>query len=182
MTDKTVEVGNFYSEKQIYKVEEVQGTEAVVTNTKGDKIAVSLEYLNNLSGPNDFKETRHVTQTQIEQILSNSKGELIKVNFNKKPQGKNIAADVMSALRDAKIHSKPWSEIEKVVKRSVSTEVKGDERTLVGYPTKNGSDNGRVLVIDLEVEENNKFRMVDTRTVNWLIVDGVKYTRSDVSN
>lgn len=47
---------------------------------------------------------------------------------------------------------------------------------------KNGSDNGRVLVIDLELQEENKFRMVDTRTVNWLIVDGVKYTRSDVSN
>lgn len=182
MKEKAVEVGNFYSEKEIYKVEEVQGTEAVVTNTKGEQLAVSLEYLNNLSGPNDFTKTRHVTQTQIEQILSNSKGELIKVNFNKKPQGKNIAADLMRALREAKIHSKPWNEIDKIVKRSVSAEVKGDERTLVGYPTKNGSDNGRVLVIDLELQEENKFRMVDTRTVNWLIVDGVKYTRSDVSN
>ena len=107
---------------------------------------------------------------------------IIKVNFNKTPQGKNIAADLMRALREAKIHSKPWNEIDKIVKRSVSAEVKGDERTLVGYPTKNGSDNGRVLVIDLELQEENKFRMVDTRTVNWLIVDGVKYTRSDVSN
>jgi hypothetical protein len=35
---------------------------------------------------------------------------------------------------------------------------------------------GRSMVEDLETTDKNRLRQVDHRTINWIIVDGVKYT------
>lgn len=53
----------------------------------------------------------------------------------------------------------------------------GSERTIRGRLVKPEPLLGRSMVEDLElpVTEKNRLRQVDHRTINWLIVDGVKY-------
>lgn len=56
--------------------------------------------------------------------------------------------------------------------------VDGSERILKGRLVKPEPLLGRSMVEDLELPltDKNRMRQVDHRTINWLIVDGVKYT------
>lgn len=59
------------------------------------------------------------------------------------------------------------------------TKANGEERTLVGHLVGIEAHLGRTNVIDLEVPENDRtlgLRLVDNRTIEWLVIDGVKYT------
>lgn len=51
----------------------------------------------------------------------------------------------------------------------------GSERTLRGRLIRPEPLLGRSMVEDLDEVGSNKMRQVDHRTINWLIVDGVKY-------
>ena len=53
----------------------------------------------------------------------------------------------------------------------------GTERTLRGKLVKPEPLLGRSMVEDLDSDDKkNRLRQVDHRTINWLVVDGVKYT------
>lgn len=52
----------------------------------------------------------------------------------------------------------------------------GEERVLRGRLVKPEPLLGRSMVEDLDVKGVNRLRQVDHRTINYLIVDGVKYT------
>jgi len=52
-------------------------------------------------------------------------------------------------------------------------------RTLVGVLIQPEPLLGRSLVRDLELDYKNGFRLVDHRTIQWLIIDGVKYVLRD---
>lgn len=51
----------------------------------------------------------------------------------------------------------------------------GEERILRGRLIRPEPLLGRSMVEDLDVDADHKVRQVDHRTINWLIVDGVKY-------
>lgn len=51
----------------------------------------------------------------------------------------------------------------------------GNERTLRGRLIRPEPLLGRSMVEDLDETTSNKLRQVDHRTINWLIVEGVKY-------
>lgn len=52
----------------------------------------------------------------------------------------------------------------------------GEERTLRGRLVNSEHLMGRSMVEDLDVDaDSHRLRQVDHRTINWLIVDGVKY-------
>jgi hypothetical protein len=51
----------------------------------------------------------------------------------------------------------------------------GNERTLRGRLIRPEPLLGRSMVEDLDEATSNKLRQVDHRTINWLIVEGVKY-------
>lgn len=51
----------------------------------------------------------------------------------------------------------------------------GTPRTLRGYLKGVEDVRGRSFCVDLDVEDDNKIRLVDHRTIQWLIFDGVKY-------
>ena len=53
--------------------------------------------------------------------------------------------------------------------------VDGSERTLRGRLIRPEPLLGRSMVEDLDEPTSNKLRQVDHRTINWLIVEGVKY-------
>jgi len=51
----------------------------------------------------------------------------------------------------------------------------GTERTLRGRLVKPEPLLGRSSVEDLDIKSNNRLRLVDHRTLKWIIVDGTKY-------
>ncbi len=51
----------------------------------------------------------------------------------------------------------------------------GERRVLRGYLAKAEPLLGRSYCVDIDVVEDNKLRLVDHRTIHWLICDNVKY-------
>ena len=70
--------------------------------------------------------------------------------------------------------------LKEVLESEFPSILEGEERILIGYHKGEATPQGRILVVDLEAsfdkKEITKVRQVDPRTINWLIVDKVKYT------
>lgn len=62
------------------------------------------------------------------------------------------------------------------VKQPKKGEEEGEERVLRGRLLSHEALLGRSYVEDLDKPENDRVRLVDHRTIRWLVVDGVKYT------
>lgn len=56
------------------------------------------------------------------------------------------------------------------------TKQEGEERTLRGRLVQPEPLLGRSHVEDLDITEGHKLRLVDHRTIKWLVLEGVKYT------
>ena len=53
--------------------------------------------------------------------------------------------------------------------------IEGEECTMVCHLVKAESSLGRSTVIDLSTSHANKFRKVDHRSINWIIINNCKY-------
>lgn len=62
------------------------------------------------------------------------------------------------------------------LKQTKKDEEEGEERVLRGRLLTPEPLLGRSYVEDLDIAEGNRMRLVDHRTIKWLIVDGIKYT------
>ena len=113
-----------------------------------------------------------VTQTQMAQKLEFVGQMPFSVCFTKKVDP-NAVAD---GLANADLGSQ--AKRRKVVKQLMQ----GEERVLHGVLDRSGEDDvqmelGRYRVIDLDAKRKGEHaqRLVDTRTIRWLVCDGVKY-------
>ena len=106
------------------------------------------DLIDELDSADSFTKTTKATMTELAKTLSTSHETPFTVNFNKQLTVKNI--------KEGKEH--------------------GDERTLRGKLIAPEPLLGRSQVEDLDIKEGEyRFRSVDHRSINWLIVDGVKH-------
>jgi len=61
-------------------------------------------------------------------------------------------------------------------KQAKKNEEEGEERVLRGRLISHEALLGRSYVADMDKPEKDRVRLVDHRTIKWLVVDGVKYT------
>lgn len=109
------------------------------------------------------------------------------VNFNK--QGEELSPSKLISAREKQlqeaveaieraaankkgIKNAALAAIKEIQENPIQEVMKGDERTLRGYKTQFDSITGYYNVIDME---KNAQRQVNVNTINWLVVDGVKY-------
>jgi hypothetical protein len=104
------------------------------------------------------------------------------VNFNTQIKEKD-ALDAMAAIYPNK-GGKMLSEADykKKAKEILASVIVGKERTMVGRHYGSVNEFGRVSFIDMEIEKDttkadydSRTRQVDPRTINWMIIRGVKY-------
>lgn len=55
----------------------------------------------------------------------------------------------------------------------------GDERIITGYASGEYDSFGRMYFIDLERDDDDCIRLVDTRKIRWIIFNGTKYTSTN---
>jgi hypothetical protein len=114
---------------------------------------------------------------------------LEKMGTNIKVTGRDLIANALSADYFAEEVTTTMTDVaEKLVtshnrpltvcfiKQAKKGEEDGEERVLRGRLVKHESLLGRSYVEDLDKTENDRIRLVDHRTIRWLVVDGVKYT------
>jgi len=116
-----------------------------------------------------FDEEEKVNRTSIIETLVANPRTAMTVNFHKKPDHKDAA----KALEEGKgkLSTRAWN-------KKVQEAYTGKESTLVGYHTGSFDGHSRLQFIKLDGKNATKggdFRLVDTRTVNWVIVNRTKY-------
>lgn len=107
--------------------------------------------------------------SELAEILEDAGDTCFTVSFKKKVDKDHVEELLLSTdraeLKDAAFCSK--------FSKSIT---EGEECTLVGHLVDAESSLGRSTVIDLLTKSKNKFRQVDHRTINFIIIKNVKYT------
>lgn len=126
-----------------------------------------------------FSETKAVSQTEMIQILLEKAGHVaFTANFNKKPDMKAAETELKNlypnkGIKGVGIASR--DDFNKGIKAALSKIMVGEERTIIARIMSIDSLRGRIQVVDLEAPAENNIRQIDPRTLNWLILNNVKY-------
>jgi hypothetical protein len=98
------------------------------------------------------------------------------VCFYKQVKEVDVVAEIITSISGAKI-----AEIEKAVKTGVKKAIVGEQRIMIGRHYGSSDEFGRIHFVDMEIQRDlsknydNRMRLVDPRTIQWLIVGNVKY-------
>ena len=161
-------VGDRISETQYYEIKELVrmdgGRGARVQNERGFEFTISARIIEEgMYSANQHVLEEKVTRTEMVEVLENAGDTIFTVNFNKQVDAKAVlerlkASKVATTIKAAKML------------------LEGNERTLVGYLLSTEPKMGRSQVIDLEIDPSkHRIRLVDHRTLNWIIIRNVKY-------
>lgn len=176
--------GEYYSRLSFGKILSSNGRSITIQNEDGkswtiDEDIVSLEF--DIHG--QYTSEEKVTRTEMVNILKVSTRIVFIVNYNKQAKPADVIAEISELYPNKGGDLKSEKAFNKAVKERIDAFIKGDERTLIGWHQGREDDFGRLRVIDLqepkELTDNGydkRFRLVDPRTLNWLIVNNIKYT------
>jgi hypothetical protein len=180
MKFKDLKVGEVLSETQFYTVDKTSGKRVQLTNDLGEKIVVDNKYAEScLTSSQQYDESKVVTRTVMADLFISSTRIAITVNFNKQIK----PADVKKALHSLypnKGGIVSQAQFKKDVNKAV--DLKGEERTMVGRHYGGVDEFGRVSFVDMKAvrkagaDYDTRLRLVDPRTLNWAIINGIKYT------
>lgn len=170
---KKLVVGESLSETQFYKVEKIAGNQVQLVNENGDQIVVNDDYVNKaLASASQFESTEKVTKTRLAEIFFENSRVAMTVMFNKQVDPKKVSENV-SSIYDQLGIGMTKQDFEKKIKAVMN--IKGDERVMVGRHYGGIDVNGRVSFVDMNVTSGINTRLVDPRTLNYIIVNNVKY-------
>jgi hypothetical protein len=172
---KTLEEGQILSETQYYIVKKLSGDKVQLQNDEGEFIVVTNDYIEKCTeSAHRFSKTEKLTKTQLAELFFANTRRAMTVCFNKQVKEKDVVDEIKSAF------SSTPSQLEKQIKLSIKKALNGEERVMVGRHYGSKDDFGRVHFIDMEIEKpssgyDKRQRLVDPRTINWVIVNNVKY-------
>jgi hypothetical protein len=172
-----LQVGEYLSEVQYYKIVGVDTKTVTVVNERGFEFKVSKGIIaEGMYSASQYKIEKQVTRTEICEELEQAGNQIFTVNFYKQVKEKNVQEKLLSAINSKNDSPLSKTEITKVLKKVSKSLLQGEERTLIGYLLKVEPKVGRSTVIDLELSADQyRVRQVDHRTINWLIIKNVKY-------
>ena len=169
--------GEVLSEIQFYIVDEVKGNKARLLTDNGEPVVVDSKYVDTLlTSADQFEKEEKVTKTALEEILMNNPRTAVTVNYNKQVKEEDVVKEIETVYSTT-----APKDISKKIKEAVSKSMNGVPRTIVGRHYGSKDAGGRIQFIDMNEKKDpskaydTRLRLVDTRTLNWAIVDKVKY-------
>lgn len=179
---ENVKEGQKFSETQYYSVEKIKGNQVQLKTDLGEHVVVSKEYVEAcLISAHDFSIEKVVSKTEAATIFVANPGVVMSVNFNKKVDEKAVRETINDLYPNKGGKMLSEANFKKKVSAAMKGLLEGEERTMVGRHFGELNGLGRVNFIDMEVEKDttksfdNRQRQIDPRTINWMIIKGVKY-------
>lgn len=176
---ENLEIGEVLSETQYYKVVKTSGDKVQLVNDHGANVVVDNLYVEQcLHSAQQFDKTEKVTKTKLAEILKDSARQAITVCFNKQVKPEDVQKELSSIYSQFNL-GMTQADYDKKVKAALN--LKGEERVMVGRHYGGVDVNGRISFIDMNIDRDpskdydTRARLVDPRTVNYIIVDNVKY-------
>ena len=165
-----LKIGDRLSETQYYKIMSIEDTKICVSNERGFTFNIGKNIVEEgMYTSNQYDKEVKMSRTDIVNIFENAKDNIFTINFNKLPTEKSVI-EKLSKVQISSLGSN--KELKKLSKQLML----GEERTIVGYLIHTEPKMGRTSVVDLEIDPKKyRLRLVDHRTINWLILKNVKY-------
>ena len=175
---KKLKVGEVLSETQYYTVEKTAGNKVQLKNDFGESIVVDNGYVEAcLTSADQFQKEEKITKTEAAALFIANPYTAISASFNKQVKEADVVKEIMAAYEDATPKA-----MADAVKKAVKKGLQGEERIITGRHTGSQDEFGRINFTDMKLDKGVKpeydarLRLVDPRTLNWLILKGVKYT------
>ena len=156
-----------------YKVDRVEGDFVIVEDKHGSKISIHKEIVGeSMHCTSQFGKEIKTTRSAIAAKMKTLGHAAFRVTFDKQ-----VTAVMVSDGLEGRDTSTPSKR-----RKVVAELMKGERRVMHARLHRSSEDDpemefGRFKVIDLELEQKKEYaiRLVDTRTVSELIVEGVRY-------
>lgn len=161
---KKVKVGSVFSRHSFGKVLGVHGSQIRLRNSNGFEWGIDENILEQeFSFADQFDKEEDVSRTRAIEILTEHSHTAMTVHFNKALDPKAVA----DALKGGQgtLSDKEW-------KKRVAEACAGEERVMIGHHSNSFDEHRRLHFVEMD----KGGRLVDVRTVNWMIVNRVKYT------
>lgn len=187
-TVAVVGTGSILSETSFYVVQKILGDKVIVKDDFGHEITLSNRYVNEICISADSWETEEKkSMTELAEIFINSPRLAMTVAYITKPTEK-LKRDY-DAEKSAKIKeiqnaslSNAAKLLENLIDNPITREIPGKLRVMRGRHYGNPDNQGRIHFIDMELSRDaskdydTRTRQVDPRTIQYIIVNKVKYT------
>ena len=162
--------GYFFSCHQYMKVTKIDDTTITLEDDKGKELLIDKECLVSDSYSADHYD-KEVTcnMTELSEILEGANDTIFKVEFHKKVDDKQIF-EKLESVKAADIKD------ETKLKNLAKSLIEGKDTTMIAHLVQSDQHMGRSLVLDLEAPATNRWRQVDHRTIQSIILRNVKYT------
>lgn len=159
-----IQVGSMFSRHSFGTVIGIRGDMVQLRNAKGYEWEIGKNIVaQEFSFADQFDNEESVSRTRAIEVLTEHSHTAMTVHFNKAPDPKAVAEALK--VGQGRMSDREWNKL-------VATQVAGEERTMIGYHTNHFDMHRR-----LEFHETGVgLRLVDPRTINWLIVGRTKYT------
>lgn len=170
------------SETQYYTVEKISGNKVQLKNDLGENIVVDASYVEScLVSANQFSSEKVMSKTDLTNLFLSSTNVAMTVNYNKQIKEDEVKKQLHGLYpnKGGKILSE--ADFKKKVNEALSSALVGEERTMIGRHYGSQDEFGRVRFIDMEQPKDEtkdydtRQRLVDPRTLNWMILRGIKY-------
>jgi hypothetical protein len=171
MSFKTLKPGQVLSETQYYIVEKISGKKAQLKTDSGESVILDEGYIDKCtSSAHEYSSTKRVSRTEMANIFMSNANTAMTVSFNKQVKSTEAASFLL------KYRYSSEAEFKKKVKEALE----GEERTMIGRHSGSVDEFGRIRFVDMEVEKtagdyDSRFRLVDPRSINYLIVQNTRY-------
>ena len=182
-----LEKGTVLSETSFYKVTKVESDHVVVNTDDGVEVKLSNAYVEKILDVADYFDSEEKkTATELADILLNNPRVAMTVAFYKKDETK--PKKVYEAEKKAKIEEIQSASLanaskllEDLIENPISKVIPGELRIIKGRHEGHQNDLGRLHFVDMNLEKtakdrDDRERQVDPRTIQYVIVRGVKYS------
>lgn len=185
MKTSLLKKGSVLSETSFYVVKEIHVGKVIVTDDAGREITIGDKYVEQvLASADSFSSEEKKSMTELAELFINSPRIAMTVAFMKKDTAKTKKAyEAEKAAKILEIQNAKVSQVEKLlndlIENPITKVIPGELRVMKGRHYGELDDLGRVKFVDMELPSNDpssRIRQVDPRTIQYLIVNDVKYT------
>lgn len=176
--------GDILSEHQFYKVVRVDNMRRVVVlkTDNGEEISVTNNIVSAyMDSADDFKSIVETSRTDLIEKIKQRPSTAMTIHYKKMIDVKHVKAELYNLYSNKKGSLLSEKEYKSKVDSVLEQGFFGEERTIRGRHYHSFDEFSRLNFIDMDVvkEEgksyDTRFRKVDLRTVEWAIIENIKY-------
>lgn len=179
---KNLKPGSILSESAFYRVKSVNSNNTVTfLNDGNDEITIGNTYVEKLLSSADyFEKEEKKNMTELAELLIGSSRIAMTVAFFKKDVEKTQRAYKLekeakiTEIQNAKVGDIPGL-LNDLIENPISRTTPGELRVMKGRHYGAMDELGRIQFVDMEITSGMNIRQIDPRTIQWLVVNKIKY-------